>query len=90
MPQLVRKDRYTELAPGVFDGTLDIGLVHSVTDNGPGAGVAARVMGREEPGPGPGELKLGVFTGQMMREHQRGAVLVVALPHGPGDLQLLG
>ena len=31
-PELVRQDRDTEFASGVFDGALKIGLMHPVTD----------------------------------------------------------
>lgn len=32
MPEFVRENRDSEFAPGLFDGTLDIGLVHPVAD----------------------------------------------------------
>jgi hypothetical protein len=47
------------------------------------------MVGRKEPSPSPAELIGGIFSGQSVRKHQRGAIVLVALPDGPGNLHLL-
>ena len=88
--QLMRENRNAELAPGVHYGALHIGLVHPVTDYCSSNRVAAGVVSREEPGPSPAKLAFGILPGQTMRQHQGGAVLLVALPDHPSILHLLG
>src|SRR6516162_10186131 len=78
--QFVRENRDAELAPCVLDGTLHVGLVHTVSHDGPGARVAAGIVAWEKPGPSPAKLVFGIFPGQAMRQHQRDLVLFVSEP----------
>ena len=61
VPQFVWEDGYAKFAPGVLDGALDVGFVHSEADQGVGARVTADMMRGEQPGPCPEELEFGVL-----------------------------
>ena len=89
MTQFVRQDTEAELAPGLFNGALHIGFVHPVTDQDAGARMAAGMVGRKEPGPGPCELVFGIFFGELVGQGQRDAVEPVAVPKGPCRINLL-
>ena len=85
----MRLDILVYFSTGLSDGELHVGFVHSVSDDGTGAGMVASGVAWKNPGPIPRELAARVFGGQAAGQFQGHSVSDIPFPGYSGGFELV-